>query len=177
MGLTYKGIRSIVSTDQQIPIIQIRKCEVFHHRTSLFMVSRLGIFFSLLLFLAQLRCSSGIHVLGIDRNGVRDFRVPAKVYSKHMGESLADIHDSALISANHFLKQQRYFTPWVLNEFNIGVGIEGKVSVIGLATFAARPRIRLFFSQDSPIDILRSACESRQHWLLDLLLSFESSND
>ncbi|MFK7826757.1 MAG: hypothetical protein AB8G05_21625 [Oligoflexales bacterium] len=87
---------------------------------------------------------SGIPIIGIDEDGVKNVKITKSKYSKKMGEVLADIHDAAIVPANR-LALDGGLDQWELQWFNIGVGIEGKVGIIGLVSLAARPRIRLYF--------------------------------
>ncbi|MFK7824067.1 MAG: hypothetical protein AB8G05_07920 [Oligoflexales bacterium] len=88
-------------------------------------------------------CISGIHLLGIDKAGEKDLKVTKSKYSKRIGETLADIHDSALVPADKLFTSNG--NEWRIKWFNIGMGIEGKVGIAGVATLAATPRIRLYF--------------------------------
>ena len=97
----------------------------------------------ILLFLSCYSCASGVRLLGIDREGEKVLKVTKSKYSKRMGETLVDIHDSAIVPANSILTSTT--RAWDIKWFNIGLGIEGKVGIAGIATLAATPRIRLYF--------------------------------
>lgn len=87
---------------------------------------------------------SGIPIIGIDEDGVKNIKITKSKYSKKMGEVLADIHDAAIVPANK-LALDAPLDQWQLDWFNVGVGIEGKVGLIGMVSIGARPRIRLYF--------------------------------
>ena len=93
-------------------------------------------------------CLSGIHLLGIDQEGIKDLKVTKGDYSEKIGVTLADLHDAALVPANK-IAYSRAGEQWKVKWFNIGMGIEGKVGIAGIATLAAKPRIRLYFRRKS----------------------------
>ena len=90
----------------------------------------------------------GIHILGVDKSGVQDIQVDKKLFSQHVGESLADLYDSAIEPANELANSSPQEALWNLQWFNVGLGIEGKVGIVGIATFSAKPRIRLYFKKN-----------------------------
>ena len=93
-------------------------------------------------------CLSGIHLLGIDQEGEKDLKVSKNDYAEKIGITLADLHDAALGPANE-IAYSRSGEQWKVKWFNIGMGIEGKVGLAGIATLAAKPRIRLYFLKKS----------------------------
>ena len=109
---------------------------------SIGMIGKIPILF---LVIACSSCMSGIHLLGIDQNGEKDLKVTKSKYSKRIGQTLADIHDSALVPANSILSNDG--REWRIKWFNVGMGIEGKVGIAGIVTLAATPRIRLYFKR------------------------------
>ncbi|NRA46780.1 MAG: hypothetical protein HRU09_17675 [Oligoflexales bacterium] len=100
--------------------------------------------FLMSLVLCCVSCMSGIPIIGIDEEGVKNIKITKSKYSKKMGEVLADVHDAAIVPANR-LALEGHLDHWELRWFNVGVGIEGKVGIIGMVSLAARPRIRLYF--------------------------------
>ena len=91
-------------------------------------------------------CMSGIELVGIDKEGEKILKVPPDEYVEKMGESLAEVYDSALYASESFSQgNQRFY----LKTFMVGVGIEGKVGVADIVTLGASSRIRLLFSKNS----------------------------
>ena len=103
---------------------------------------------NLIFFLSCGSCGHGINILGIDRNGIQSIKVTHKKYSKHVGEALTDLHDAALVPANKYLTSSKK-NKWSIKWFNVGLGLSGEISLAGIATLGAHPRIRLFFEREN----------------------------
>lgn len=102
-------------------------------------------FFSLLLH----GCLHGIRILGIDKFGEKIVKIPQDRYEKELGQSLAKTHDAAL-NALHAIPSFPQ-SKWQLDSVMVGLGIEGKIGIANIATFSARPRIRLWFTKDASL--------------------------
>lgn len=89
-------------------------------------------------------CLSGIDLIGLDRDGEKLIKVPPKEYAKKMGDSMAEVHDSALIAASVMRSQGA--DGLRLKSFMIGLGVEGKADMAGIVTLGASSRIRLIFT-------------------------------